>query len=102
VFGVHFVDGGRCHIRHWLAFRNHLGQLNLKRINAGYVVHDDTDSASVPRYTHLPFDVRKLVRQGGEFTRAAFEAISKVISTFAHLPFPLIWLVAIVKFRVWH
>ena len=81
--GIHLVDVIPRHARHRLAGGKRLRQLDLHRIHAGDVMHDDADLAAVlgERVCHSA-SVRALAN-AAERAGALFEAIGKGVGALA-------------------
>ena len=75
--GVHLVDVVHGHARHRLAAGQRLRQLDLQRVDAGDVMHDDADLAPVPGDAGLPLRVGEGAREGGQRAGPLLEAIGK-------------------------
>jgi len=84
VTGVHVVDHLVRDAGYRLTGRDRLRQLDLDRIDARDMVHDDADSAPVVWDWRIPLGFGEIVRQGSKGASALFETIGKRVSTMVH------------------
>lgn len=80
---VHLVDSGHRDAGDGLAVRNGHRELNLERVHAGDMMHDDAHRAPVVWNASLPFRVGERGREGSEGLNSLFETIGQRVGELA-------------------
>ena len=89
---VHLVDSAPGHARHRLSCGDRLRDLNLQRVHAGDVVHDDADLASVPGHACLPLGIGEATGKRCERGGALLKAFGEGVGSITHVLTPVhVW-----------
>jgi hypothetical protein len=83
--GIHLVDDIHRHAHHGVAGRERLCQMDLHRVHAGDVMHDDADLAPILRDAYLPLGFREGAGGGDKSAGPLFETIGEGVGALPRL-----------------